>query len=52
MSPSKALKDRPWTATSNYPCSYYSTGYSTFLAGTFLRSPEAFLLGAGFSDYY
>lgn len=60
ISESKALKERPWTATSNYPVSssslfssfsssifYYC---STFFAG-FFTSAEGFLLGAGFSYY-
>lgn len=49
ISPSKALKDSPWTATSNYPCSYSTTG--CFAAGFLTTSAEPFLFGAGFYSY-
>lgn len=59
MSPSKALKERPCTATSNYPSSsssFSASGYYFFvcfpLAAFLVISPEAFLFGAGFYSYY
>lgn len=57
MSASKALKESPWTATSNSPVSSSSLfsssisySFSCFL-GCFLRSADGFLLGAGFYSY-
>lgn len=51
-SPSKALNERPCTATSNSPCSSSSSCSSTTGCFTvFLTSTEAFLLGAGFYYY-
>lgn len=60
ISPSKALNERPCTATSNYPSSssysFSGWGYYFFVCLAFVAflviSPEAFLFGAGFSSYY